>query len=79
MLAAFADALQRGPQPASSFRLEPTSDFFAVGGDSLSAAAAADSLGIGAALIATHPTARHLARHLGEGQGSRLAEWPQSL
>lgn len=45
-------------------RLEPASDFFAAGGDSLSAAVAANSLGISPALVAAHPSARRLARHL---------------
>jgi hypothetical protein len=65
VLAAFTEALQQGASSASRFpRLEPGSDFFAAGGDSLAAAAAAQGLGIAPALVAAHPTARRLAHHL---------------
>jgi len=57
VMAAFAEALQAP-------RLEPGSDFFAAGGDSLSAAAAANKLGIEPALLPAFPTARRLARYL---------------
>ena len=73
VLAAFTAALQRSsastfPTSASSFpRLEPGSDFFAAGGNSLAAAAAAEGLGIAPALVAKNPTARRLARHLAGG------------
>lgn len=56
-MVAFAEALP-------DRRLEPTTDFFAVGGDSLSAAQAAETLGVSTALLLAHPTARRLARHL---------------
>ena len=44
--------------------LEPTSDFFASGGDSLAAAAAAAELDVPPQLLAGFPTARSLAAHL---------------
>jgi len=44
--------------------LEPTSNFFDQGGDSLAAAEAAAALGVDARLVLAYPTARSLAAHL---------------
>lgn len=44
--------------------LEPMTDFFAAGGDSLSAASVANTLGISALLLYGFPSARKLAAHL---------------
>ena len=58
--------------------LEPTSDFFAAGGDSMAAAAVAAELGVPPQLLAGFPTARSLAAHLaaadfGATQPTRLS------
>ena len=64
---AFVNALQ---DP----RLEPTSDFFAAGGDSLTAAAAAAELDVPPQLLAGFPTARGLAVHLAAAAGGASAQ-----
>ena len=66
VMRAFVSALQ-DPQ------LEPTSDFFAAGGDSLAAAAAAAELDVPPQLLAGFPTARGLAAHLAAAAGGATA------
>lgn len=51
-------------------RLEPTSDFWFSGGDSLAAAAIANSLHIDPSVLAMHSTARTLAQHLAAAAAS---------
>ena len=50
--------------------LEPTSDFFAAGGDSLAAAAVAAELEVPTQLLAGFPTARTLAAHMAAYESS---------
>jgi len=64
---AFVTALQDS-------RLEPTSDFFAAGGDSLAAVAAAAELDVPPQLLAGFPTARGLAAHLASAAGGTSAQ-----
>mmetsp|Transcript_8193 Transcript_8193/g.24378 ORF Transcript_8193/g.24378 Transcript_8193/m.24378 type:complete len:1049 (-) Transcript_8193:313-3459(-) len=63
VMVAFAEALDA---PG----LEPTSDFWFSGGDSLAAAAIANSLHIDPSVLAMHSTARTLAQHLAAAAAS---------
>lgn len=65
-MAAFRAALPGSAGSAGAARLEATSDFFLVGGDSLSAAQLAESLGVAPGVVARFRTPRSLARALAQ-------------